>query len=75
MMTQIAGIKIGHYTDLKAATGCTVVLCEEGAVGGVDVRGSAPGARSVETAIAVIIRISFICILRLHYLNSLFMIT
>ncbi|MBN1191747.1 MAG: P1 family peptidase [Dehalococcoidales bacterium] len=48
MKTQIAGIRIGHYTDLDAATGCTVILCEEGAVGGVDVRGSAPGTRETD---------------------------
>ena len=42
-ITSVPGIKVGHYTDTLNATGCTVVLCEEGAVGGVDVRGSAPG--------------------------------
>ena len=41
-ITSVPGIKVGHYTDTLNATGCTVVLCEEGAVGGVDVRGSAP---------------------------------
>ncbi|MFC1968531.1 P1 family peptidase [Chloroflexota bacterium] len=48
MITQIAGIKVGHYTDLEAATGCTVILCEEGAVGGIDVRGSAAGTRETD---------------------------
>ena len=48
-ITDIEGIKVGHYTDLDAATGCTVVLCEHGASAGVDVRGSAPGTR--ETAL------------------------
>lgn len=42
-ITDVAGIKVGHWTDRRAATGCTVVLCERGAVGGVDVRGAAPG--------------------------------
>ena len=42
-ITDVPGISVGHYTDERAATGCTVVLCESGAVGGVDVRGSAPG--------------------------------
>ena len=37
------GISAGHFTDAGAATGCTVVLCESGGVGGVDVRGAAPG--------------------------------
>jgi len=47
-ITDVPGIKVGHYTDLKAATGCTVVLCEEGAVAGVDVRGGAPGTRDTD---------------------------
>jgi len=42
-ITDVPGIKVGHWTDRRAATGCTVVLCEAGAVGGVDVRGGAPG--------------------------------
>jgi L-aminopeptidase/D-esterase-like protein len=42
-ITDVAGIKVGHWTNSDAATGCTVVLCEQGAVGGVDVRGGAPG--------------------------------
>ena len=47
-ITDVQGIKVGHYTDREAATGCTVVLCEGGAVGGVDVRGSAPGTRETD---------------------------
>ena len=47
-ITDVAGIRVGHYTDIAAATGCTVVLCEDGAVGGVDVRGSAPGTRETD---------------------------
>ena len=47
-ITDVPGIKVGHYTNKEAATGCTVVLCEEGAVGGVEVRGSAPGSRETE---------------------------
>jgi L-aminopeptidase/D-esterase-like protein len=42
-VTDVAGIKVGHFTDSRRPTGCTVILCEEGAVGGVDVRGAAPG--------------------------------
>lgn len=45
----LPGIAIGHYTDLTHGTGCTAILCPEGAVGGVDVRGGAPGTR--ETAL------------------------
>ncbi len=47
-ITDVPGIKVGHYTDREAATGCTVVLCETGAVAGVDVRGSAPGTRETD---------------------------
>ncbi len=47
-LTDIPGIRIGHATDLHAITGCTVVLCEAGAVGGVDVRGAAPGTRETD---------------------------
>lgn len=47
-ITDVEGIEVGHWTDLEAATGCTVVLCRQGAVGGVDVRGSAPGTRETD---------------------------
>ena len=47
-LTSIPGIQVGHWTDLDAATGCTVVLCPEGAVAGVDVRGGAPGTRETD---------------------------
>ena len=47
-ITDVPGIKVGHYSDREAATGCTVILCEEGAVAGVDVRGSAPGTRETD---------------------------
>lgn len=44
----ISGIKIGHAEDIDGVTGCTVVLCEEGASGGVAVRGGAPGTRETD---------------------------
>jgi len=47
-VTDIAGIRVGHYTDSTAATGCTVVLCERGAVPGVHVSGASPGGREIE---------------------------
>lgn len=47
-ITAVPGVLVGHYTDRQNATGCTVVVCEEGAVGGVDVRGSAPGTRETD---------------------------
>lgn len=46
-ITTIPGLKVGHWTDFEGATGCTVILCEAGAVAGVDVRGGAPGTREV----------------------------
>ena len=48
-LSELDGFSVGHWTDLDAGTGCTVVLCPEGAVAGVDVRGGAPGTR--ETAL------------------------
>ncbi len=47
-ITSVPGIEAGHYTDLDNATGCTVVLCRTGAVGGVDVRGGSPGTRETD---------------------------
>lgn len=47
-ITDVLGIKVGHATDGRGLTGCTVVLCERGAVGGVDVRGAAPGTRETD---------------------------
>ncbi len=47
-ITSVPGIEAGHYTDLENATGCTVVLCRKGAVGGVDVRGGSPGTRETD---------------------------
>jgi L-aminopeptidase/D-esterase-like protein len=44
----VPGIKVGHSQDLKAGTGCTAVICENGAVAGVDVRGGAPGTRETD---------------------------
>lgn len=46
-LTDIPNLKVGHWTDPEAATGCTVILCPEGAVAGVDVRGGAPGTREI----------------------------
>jgi len=47
-LTDISGVLAGHYTDTDAKTGCTVVMFENGAVAGVDVRGSAPGTRETD---------------------------
>jgi L-aminopeptidase/D-esterase-like protein len=47
-IVDVPGVKVGHFTDPRRPTGCTVVLCEGGAVGGVDVRGAAPGTRETD---------------------------
>lgn len=47
-LTAVPGIKVGHYTDLHAITGCTVVNCPPKTVGAVDVRGGAPGTRETD---------------------------
>lgn len=48
MRVGIEGIKIGNVQDETALTGVTVILCEQGATAGVDVRGSAPGTRETD---------------------------
>lgn len=47
-LTDVAGLKVGHFSSDKRPTGCTVVLAEGGAVAGVDVRGGAPGSRETD---------------------------
>lgn len=47
-LTDVPGVKVGHFTDTRRPTGCTVVLVEDGAVAGVDVRGGAPGTRETD---------------------------
>ncbi|MGH2521319.1 MAG: P1 family peptidase [Anaerolineales bacterium] len=47
-ITDVPGLKVGHADDPQALTGCTVVLYEAGAVGGVDQRGGAPGTREID---------------------------
>lgn len=46
-ITAVAGLELGHHTLAERPTGCTVILARDGAVGGVDVRGSAPGTREI----------------------------
>ena len=48
-LTDIPGICVGHVSDFEAITGCTAILCEQGAVGGVDIRGSASGTQEIDT--------------------------
>lgn len=47
-ITDVPGIKMGHSQDQTALTGCSVILCEAGAIGGVDQRGGAPGTRETD---------------------------
>ena len=47
-LTDVAGLRVGHYTDVDGATGCTVVLCPGGATAAVDVRGGAPATRETD---------------------------
>ena len=47
-VSQMKGFKIGHAQDVEHATGCTAILCEQGAWAGVDVRGGSPASRETE---------------------------
>jgi len=47
-ITDVPGIEVGQAQDAEALTGCTVILCRKGAIGGVDVRGGAPGTRETD---------------------------
>lgn len=47
-LTAVRGLRVGHWTEEEALTGCTVVLCDEGAVAAVDVRGGGPGTRETD---------------------------
>jgi L-aminopeptidase/D-esterase-like protein len=47
-ITDVQGLRVGHHTDARRPTGCTVVLCEAGVTCGVDVRGAAPGTRETD---------------------------
>ena len=47
-LTAVSGLKVGHHTLSERPTGCTVILTEQGAVGGVDIRGGAPGTRETD---------------------------
>ena len=47
-LTDVRGLRVGQFTDPRRPTGCSVVIAPEGAVGGVDVRGAAPGTRETD---------------------------
>jgi L-aminopeptidase/D-esterase-like protein len=63
-LADVPGLRVGHATDEEGITGCTVVLATEGAVGGVDVRGSAPGTRETDLLrpTALVDRVHAICL-------------
>ncbi len=47
-ITDVGGIEVGHCTDSRRPTGCSVIIARAGAVAGVDVRGAAPGTRETD---------------------------
>ena len=47
-LTNVRGLRVGHFTETRRPTGCTVVIVEAGATAGVDVRGAAPGTRETD---------------------------
>ncbi len=47
-ITDVAGVRVGHFTETRRPTGCTVILFDNGAVAGVDVRGGSPGTRETD---------------------------
>jgi L-aminopeptidase/D-esterase-like protein len=47
-ITDVRGIRVGHWTDRRAGTGCTVILCPTSTGAAVDARGGAPGSRETD---------------------------
>lgn len=47
-ITDVPGIRVGHWTDRRNGTGCTVILCEKAKLGAFDARGGAPGTRETD---------------------------
>lgn len=47
-IVDVGGLRVGHFTNSRRPTGCTVVIFDRGAVAGVDVRGAAPGSRETD---------------------------
>jgi L-aminopeptidase/D-esterase-like protein len=64
MITRVPGFAVGHASDYKNLTGCTVVLCPPGTVGSVDIRGSAAGTRQLDALLGlhVVNEIHAVCI-------------
>ncbi len=64
-LRDVPGIRVGHWTDEVARTGCSVILAPDGgAFAGVEVRGSAPGTRETDLLrpTALVDRINAICL-------------
>src|SRR5690349_18383798 len=49
MLTDVAGVKVGHWTDPVAQTGCTAIVLPKNTVASGEVRGGAPGTRDFPT--------------------------
>ena len=47
-LCDVAGLSLGHWTDSRRPTGCSVILCPQGVIAGIDVRGAAPGSRETD---------------------------
>jgi len=48
VVSEVAGVRVGHWADVAAGTGCTVILLPSGTVGGVEVRGGGPATREAD---------------------------
>ncbi len=48
MLTEVPGVRVGHWSDGDARTGCTVVLFPEGTIASGEVRGGAPATREFD---------------------------
>ena len=46
-ITDITGIKVGHYTDLENGTGYTALISENQMSAGIEIRGAAPGSKKL----------------------------
>ncbi len=47
-ISKVPGFKFGHAQNFEALTGCTIILCDDGCIGGVDQRGGSPGTRETD---------------------------
>jgi L-aminopeptidase/D-esterase-like protein len=64
MITRVPGFWVGHASDFKNVTGCTVVLCPARTVGSVDIRGSAAGTRQLDALLSfhIVNEVHAVCI-------------